>query len=279
MTDWSGSITSCSPFGVSPDVAAPDDQVAASNLPSASGLAFPGLLVSVRSVAEAMLVAPLGIDVLDLKEPSQGPLASTTPAVWAEVLAQTAGSVPLSAALGEFDDAMKLAANVPPQFKFAKVGPSGSKSVEKLRSQWQAIRDRLSDEVELVAVAYADYEAASCPRPELIFELAASFGLKTWLVDTFAKNGRSSLDHLAPLDLQRISAMAKSTQSQWVLAGSIRIEMLSQESLGSVMPDMFGVRGDVCNDSRTGEISILKVQRWLARLSERQIEICQTSST
>ena len=274
MTDWSGSIASFSPLVVSPDDAATAGQVASSNL-LASGRRCPGLLVSVRSVAEAMLVAPLGIDVLDLKEPSKGPLASTTPEVWAEVLAQTGGLVPLSAALGEFDDAIKIAAKVPRQFKFAKVGPSKCKSVEKLRSQWQAIRDRLSDEVELVAVAYADDQAASCPSPELIFELAASIGLKTWLIDTFSKDGRSSLVHLTPHDLQRISSMAKSNQSQWVLAGSIRIEMIANEPSWNEMPDLFGVRGDVCNDSRTGEISIPKVQRWLAHL--RAIEMASRS--
>jgi len=270
MTDWSGSIASSSPLGVSPDDAATADQVASSRL-LASGRRCPGLLVSVRNVAEAMLVAPLGIDVLDLKEPSKGPLASTTPKVWAEVLAQVGGLVPLSAALGEFEEASKTAALVPSQFKFAKVGPSGCKSVANLRSHWQAIRDQLTDQVELVAVAYADYQAASCPSPELIFELAASIGLKTWLIDTFTKNGRSSLDHLTLHDLRRISSMAKSNQSQWVLAGSIRIEMIANESSSSEIPNMFGVRGDVCTHSRTGEVSIPKVQRWLAHL--RAIEM------
>src|SRR4029077_9754602 len=60
-----------------------------------------GLLVSVRSAAEAREALSGGADVIDVKDPSHGPLGMARQGVIDEVLSVVAGKVHVSAALGE----------------------------------------------------------------------------------------------------------------------------------------------------------------------------------
>lgn len=269
MPEWSGSTASFSPLDANRSrdsrVQEADFRRDFSAFPVTCTV-VPGLLVSVRSLAEAKLASQSNISILDVKEPSDGPLAPAGKEVWERIAEFNAGRIPLSAALGEFHQGIEVAAAVPKQFRFAKVGPSGSLSIENLHGRWQEIRSRLSPDIELVAVAYADHRAASCPAPDEVFGLAAKIGLKTWLVDTFEKDGKSTLDHLSGTELLSISAFAKQYGAKWVLAGSMRIEMLEGIRLAKICPDLFGVRGDVCMESRGSELSVQRIGRWLARL-------------
>lgn len=236
----------------------------------ASHVRHPGLLVSVRNLEEAALVAELEVAILDFKEPSDGALAPVSPTVWRDVATQWSGKVCLSAALGEFDDAQTIAGAIPQSFTFAKMGPAGSGSIEELARRWSLIRDQLPQGVELVAVAYADYEAADCPSPLEIFTTASQQGLNTWLVDTFQKNGQTTLGHLSIDELTAIAMLAETTKSTWVLAGSMTSLMLANLRAAALCPNWIGVRGDVCDGARQGKIVQTKVKQWLAALSAIQ---------
>src|SRR5438128_1572682 len=63
--------------------------------------ACPGLLVSVRSAAEAEIAIGAGAALIDVKEPSRGPLGRADDTTIAAVVKQVAGRRPVSAALGE----------------------------------------------------------------------------------------------------------------------------------------------------------------------------------
>ena len=281
MPEWSGSTASFSPLDANRSrdsrVHEADSQRDFFAFPVTSTV-VPGLLVSVRNLAEAKLAAQSNISILDIKEPSDGPLAPASQEVWEQIAEFNAGRIPLSAALGEFDQGIEVATAVPKQFRFAKVGPCGSQSIENLHLRWQEIRSRLSPDIELVAVAYADHRAASCPTPAEVFGLAAKIGMKTWLVDTFEKDGKSSLDHLSGTELLSISAFAKQHAAKWVLAGSMRIEMLEGIGRANICPDLFGVRGDVCRESRASEISVQRIDRWLKRLQSFAVDSPRKSS-
>jgi (5-formylfuran-3-yl)methyl phosphate synthase len=228
-----------------------------------------GLLVSVRSAAEAAELAGLDLTVLDIKEPSAGALAAASVDVWQAIVTQNFLSHRpwrLSVALGECDEAIDLASQVPAQMTYAKAGPAGIRDINTLRSRWTTIRERLSQRVELVAVAYADHQAADCPPVEAIFELATQLGFKTWLIDTYTKDGGSSLEYLSTSRLIDIASRARSAGAKWVLAGSIRNEMVSPLAKAGVVPDLFGVRGDICEGSRDATIQRSRVQKWLSLL-------------
>lgn len=223
-----------------------------------------GLLVSVRSMAELATIADLGVDVIDFKEPRLGPLAAADPAIWASAAESVSLEQELSAALGECDQAIGLASQVPARFNYAKAGPAGVESTERLAGYWRQLRQRLPESVELVAVAYADHDIANCPDPESIFATAEACGIKTWLLDTFGKAADQGVVHrIGPERFRSLRVMADQAGARWVLAGSIRINEAIGLASHRMMPDLYGVRGDVCDASRDGNVEAEKVSRWL----------------
>ncbi|MCP4502445.1 MAG: hypothetical protein GY822_21035, partial [Deltaproteobacteria bacterium] len=114
--------------------------------------------------------------------------------------------------------------------------------------------------------AYADWESANCLAPDVIFRLASEHRFKRCLIDTYQKDGRSTVDHLGYPTLNKLHRVARQQGLWWTLAGSICRPVVDElEALGW-MPDCFGVRGDVCSGTRTTRISHDLVQAWCQRL-------------
>ncbi len=241
-----------------------------------------GLLVSVRDQLEARIAFSAAVDIVDLKEPRNGPLAPVDPAIWRRVAqlrpelslsadgSALARQTPrLSAALGEPADAKSIASSLPAAFAFAKAGPSGCDRTADLQRVWEEIRQRLDDSIELVAVAYADAASARCVEPEQVFAEAAKAGMRRCLIDTFTKDGQSTLDHLGANRLRDLAAIATEHQLWWTLAGSITTAHLPELIRSRVQPNCIGVRGDVCRSGRAGKISESRVRIWQKLLAEQ----------
>lgn len=233
------------------------------------------LLVSVRSWQELSLVRRLAVAVIDFKEPLAGPLAATSSRLWRLAAEQLATGPPpgpvsprLSAALGECYQATAtaIAGQVPATFAYAKAGPAGVRSVGQLAEQWRLIRRRLPESVALVAVAYADHVAAGCPPPEEIFAAAGDAGLTTWLLDTFVKP-TDALPALPDERLLAIQAVCRAANSRWALAGSLTRQRAAHYRRIGLAPDLFAVRGAVCDGCRSGSVVPSKVQAWLDDLA------------
>ena len=227
----------------------------------------PQLLVSVRTLEELTSVRDAGVDVIDLKEPRNGPLAPVAPSFWGGAAASLGPPTQprdplLSAALGESAEARIVAGQVPPAFSFAKVGPSGCRTRALLHQIWGDVREDLNDQVELVAVAYADSDHADCLTPEQIFADAAEAGFRFCLIDTYTKDGRSTLDHLGMARLRELAALCRQLQMRWALAGSIGRTHLPALTAHDIDPDIIGVRGDVCHSDRTGDLDPQQVKLW-----------------
>jgi len=90
-----------------------------------SDLPSPQLLVSVRSADEARAALAGGADLIDVKEPSRGPLGAADSEVIGDVLRAVDGRVPVSAALGEF--VAWRDRPVPRGLHYAKWGMAGQK--------------------------------------------------------------------------------------------------------------------------------------------------------
>lgn len=225
-----------------------------------------GLLVSVRSVAEAISVAASPVEVIDLKEPHRGPLGACDPELWHRCGSECHFDGAWSAALGEADSALRLAGRVPGEFAFAKAGSSGLDSAEALVGLWSSVRQRLAPTVALVAVAYADFAAARTLPPEQVLAEAIRHRLQTLLVDTFVKDGRTSLDHLGVDRLRLLAAAAARSGCDIVLAGGVTIDTLP--TFVATGPRRIGVRGGVCRGNRRSEIDPTAVAVWTDRLKK-----------
>ncbi len=227
------------------------------------------MLVSVRDVAEASEALAAGVDVLDVKEPSRGALAAASVEVWEGVAALASrleSPPPLSAALGEPDEAIRCARALPRGYSYAKAGPSGCRTVARLHELWSSVRRSLPVETSLVAVAYADHAEADSLSPEVILHETVAAGLRHLLIDTFGKDGKSTPEQLS---MSRLGGLIREARGQdvWVaVAGSLRADQLAGFEAGGVRPDCFGVRGDVCVGARDRRISPERVRRWRAEL-------------
>lgn len=226
----------------------------------------PQWLVSVRSLSEAKLATQFSVDILDWKEPSRGALEPVSTRTWeAAARCEALSGIPLSAALGESESALKLCRQLPGAFRFAKAGPSQT-TLRSLEQLWGELRRELAPSVELVAVAYADHETANCPDAESVFRLAADCGLKRILIDTFSKDGISSFIRIGD-QLSTLRRLAASHSLWWSLAGSITLAEIRRLPT-EVFPNCFAVRGDVCEQARTSGLSSKRMRRWQLWIEE-----------
>ena len=123
-----------------------------------------GLLISVRSAAEAKIALAGGADLIDVKEPARGPLGAADPAVWDDVRRTVAGRVPTSVALGELLNAQaELLPHSPGTPSPSWASPAAGECPAG-KILWQQALAQLPAGVRPVAVIYADHAAAGSPN-------------------------------------------------------------------------------------------------------------------
>jgi uncharacterized protein (UPF0264 family) len=222
-----------------------------------------GLLVSVRSAAEAETALAGGADLIDVKEPARGALGAADSTVWRAVAATVAGRVPTSVALGELLEFGGSTTAALTSIQLAKLGLAGCCRHEDWSARWHAAWDSLPEAVAPVAVIYADWPDAAAPAPDLILDRAVQWGCRTFLFDTFDKTRGNLIQHLSLEQIARLACRARQAGGRVVLGGSLDAD--SAERLLPLEPDYIAVRGAVCRHSRTGAIDRALVAR-LARV-------------
>lgn len=215
----------------------------------------PGLLVSVRSATEALAALDGGAALIDVKEPSNGPLGRASNATIAEVVAAVAGRRPVSAAMGELRD--DSATPVPMGLAFVKWG---------LASCGVGWRDDLAARgAHVVAVAYADWQCARAPAVEEVFAFSVARPGSVLLVDTHCKDaaqrGRprpTLLDWLPPVEVAALCERCRVAGVRIALAGSLGMAEIAE--LVPARPDWFAVRGAACDGGRDGNVDAARVR-------------------
>jgi uncharacterized protein (UPF0264 family) len=220
----------------------------------------PGLLVSVRSAAEAVTAVEGGADLIDVKEPARGPLGAADSDVIEAVIETLGGRVPVSAALGEWREWDHR--RVPDGVNYVKWGLAAATDPDEAllamcRSNMVASR---------VVVAYADADRAGSPSPEWLVDRAVRYGFRTFLLDTAVKDGSTLLDWVAPGTLARIRYRLAEGDVRVAVAGSL--DVASIRRLASLCPDWFAVRGAACVGGRGGTICADRVRRLKAVIAE-----------
>jgi len=219
-----------------------------------------GLLVSVRSAAEAELALAGGADLIDVKEPRRGSLGAADPVVWDEVRRVVAGRTPVSAALGELlpalrDENLQHAQGM----SFAKVGLAGCSAVSDWASRWTRAMRALPAGVQPVAVHYVDRRTARSPPAVELLPIAAMLRSPYLLLDTFDKSAGRLLDHLSLDQLAALTEQAATHGLRLVLAGSLDEGAIRR--LAPLRPAYFAVRGAVCGGDRMQAIELARVKR------------------
>jgi uncharacterized protein (UPF0264 family) len=228
-----------------------------------------GLLVSVRSAAEAEIALAGGAALIDVKEPSRGALGRADDAVVAEIVRLVAERRPVSAALGELADGGTLPEY--PGLQFVKWGLAGCRSAD-----WCAdLLHRLEQpRPQTVIVAYADWECAQAPPLEDVVAFACNRPGNVLLIDTHCKEPvklslrrrPTVLDWVEIDDVIEICGRCRTAGVRVAVAGSLGPAEF--ETLLPARPDWFAVRGAVCADGdRGGAIQLDRVRALVMMLA------------
>ena len=218
------------------------------------------LLVSVRSVEEALLAADGGADFIDLKEPGAGALGGlpiATIRAIVEALRQHGSSLPVSATIG--DVPMSEGARI-----MACVDAVGACGVDHVKvgieraPQALAVLDALkASGGSVIPVFIADRGLAWAH-----VEHACAAGFPGLMIDTADKHAGSLFDVMPMAELQRFIMSVRSVRAGTAmvgLAGALRTA--HEPLLRALAPDFAGFRTAVCAGDRS---AALDPQRLLA---------------
>lgn len=218
------------------------------------------LLVSVRNASEAAAALAGGADIVDAKEPLNGPLGQVSPAALAAIAKAVGDGAPVSAALGDIgrDDilsgtriAMQAGAT------FVKVGFAGMRGRLDVAAELLASTG-VSSPGTLVLVAYADYEKAAAPSPDDVIALADGARAAAVLIDTCDKRGPGLTTLMTADSLRTFVTGARSAGRMVAVAGRLTVEDLDR--VHDAGADIAGVRGAACDGGRSGIVTAARVR-------------------
>jgi uncharacterized protein (UPF0264 family) len=227
------------------------------------------LLVSVVSAQEARRALAGGADIIDVKDPREGPLGAPSPRVLSEVVRAVGGAVPVSVALGDLPDVPHAAALAARGAAlsgagYVKVGLREVREVERAVELMSAVADAVGSATAVIAAAYADALAVDPPglTPRWLPELVDRAGLSGALVDTFVKGGRGLYAWMSESELAELMAATHEVGGSFALAGQLTLGQLRR-----VEADVVGVRSAVClGGERTAELDVELVAAAVAEL-------------
>ncbi|HAC89924.1 MAG TPA: hypothetical protein DCF63_04710 [Planctomycetaceae bacterium] len=225
------------------------------------------LLISVRNAVEANICVQAGVDWIDLKEPSAGPLGCQTCHVAQQVHQVLRGHARRSVALGELSNLdREQSILIGSLFPVAKVGLSHMNHDSRWSHQLAELSvDLAKTSCQLVPVIYADWKSCSAPQPHQVLEWAIENAAPKLLIDTYQKAGKRLMNHLSFEQLHDLVLQGQHSNVDIVLAGSVQAQDLP--TLLALKCLAIGVRGAVCQKSREGELDAQLVLDWVEKFS------------
>jgi (5-formylfuran-3-yl)methyl phosphate synthase len=224
------------------------------------------LLVSVTDAHEACMAVEGGVDIVDVKNPAEGPLGAPGPGVIERVREVVPPERPVSAAIGDLP-------NVPGTAALAALGAArsgaayvkvglGTSTMEAAVAVLRAVRDAVDGRAGVIAAAYADAERASggsLPAGAVV-EAARRASAEGCLLDTAVKDGRGLFHWLTPAALEALVAEGHAAGLEMALAGALRAEDLSL--VRATGADVAAVRAAACRGGRrTAPLDAERIRR------------------
>jgi (5-formylfuran-3-yl)methyl phosphate synthase len=214
------------------------------------------MLASVNCVEEALTVLECGVDIIDLKNPSQGALGALPLDLVKDIVKTIDGRGIISATIGDLPmevDVVKKGTEdmISTGVDIVKIGFFGTENhVACIR----ALKPYADAGTKLVAVLFAENGSVVHLVPEL-----ADAGFYGVMVDTAVKNGLTLTDHYDHDAIKEFVDLAKEHDLLVGLAGSIKLYHVKQ--LKPYKPSYLGFRGALCdNHQRTATLNVDKVK-------------------
>jgi uncharacterized protein (UPF0264 family) len=210
-----------------------------------------GMLASVNSLEEALLVLSADVDIIDLKQPALGALGALNTDTVKQIAVGIDGRCLVSATIGD------LPMQPDPVFNAVKAMTETGVDYIKIGffpgGDWQGTVMKLSaltrQNIALIAVLFADTQ----PDPA-IMSILKDAGFTGVMLDTMNKQKGSLTELVAKMEIAQFVGQAKGRQLLCGLAGSLKIA-----DIPDLMPykaDYLGFRGALCqHHNRAGQLN------------------------
>jgi uncharacterized protein (UPF0264 family) len=203
-----------------------------------------------------------GADIVDVKNPNEGPLGANFPWVIRRIKQITPPNIQVSCTIGEVPNlpgSMSLAALGAASIgvDYIKVGLYGFQTEQEaivlLDSVNRAAKE-CNPNVKVVAAGYGDAQRVGALDPLQIPEVAFKAHVDVAMLDTAVKDGKNLFAFLSSEKIKRFVDYSHYLGLQVALAGSLRKEDLPV--VASFGADFAGVRGAACigGDRNKGEL-------------------------
>jgi uncharacterized protein (UPF0264 family) len=230
------------------------------------------LLISPKNETEAVEAIAGGADIIDVKNPKEGPLGANFPWVIKRIRQIAPKSTEVSCTLGEVPNlpgSMALAAlgAATTGVNYIKAGLYGLKTLEEAVYLMQNVTKAAKDynpSIKVVTSGYADAARISTVDPLLVPKIAHEAQADIAMLDTAIKDGKSLFTFLTKPQLRCFVDAAHNYGLKAALAGALQKEDLPVVyALGA---DVVGLRGAACtlSDRVNGRITREKVQELVA---------------
>lgn len=198
------------------------------------------MLASVTDVAEAEIAIVEGADIIDLKDPEQGPLGALAIATIRSIVAATAGRRCVSAVAGNLEmvpDLLREAAEslAATRVDYVKIGFFPSEDAVACIDALRSVAGR----VRLIAVVFADLACDLSLLPHF-----ASGQFAGVMLDTAVKGKGRLIDHMDIAALKRFVDACRESKLMAGLAGSLEPPDIARLLL--LEPGFLGFRGALC---------------------------------
>jgi len=230
---------------------------------------MPELLVSVRSVVEATAAVQGGCDIVDIKEPANGPLGMADVDVIDSIVSKCRqlSSQPVSVALGDVDE-WPAARILPVRLNdcdYLKIGPGTLEQPNEWLQRLTDIQERFAASRIThpcwIAALYADRPLLSSITPSYLKSLRDA-GFVGLMIDTAGKTGQSLLDAVSQEELRIFLQRCREAGLRIGLAGSLTLASIELLLSEGIRPDLFGVRSAACADhDRSGSVQEALVEQ------------------
>ena len=234
-----------------------------------------GMLASVSNLQEAKIALRENVDIIDLKDPSQGALGAVGIEVAEEVVEFVSGKCLVSATIGDLPMQATLIADAITTMAatgvdIIKVGVFDDLTDEVIASlQEQAIRGVKGIDGKQFTIVIVFFVDKGLDLEKISY--LAKAGIRGVMLDTAEKTKGNLRTHMQDKELQSFVMQAKSYGLLAGLAGSLRASDIAP--LLKMEPDYLGFRGALCqNDSRIQALNNSSVRNIRSLITNSKVD-------
>ena len=211
------------------------------------------ILASIKNISEAKILIDSDIDIIDLKDPSNGALGKLKNNDIIDIINFIGKKKLISSTIGDLpNDEQLIAKNVNDlsntEVDFIKIGVYEKNYIDTL--------SKIVSCKKLIAVFFADKFLPS--REEIL--ILKNSGFSGVMIDTSNKNSGNLFNHVSDSEVHNFISNAKNLNLLTGIAGSINGSHINQ--IVKLNPNYMGFRGALCEDKqmRNSKISAINVK-------------------